>query len=271
MRLQESDLPGIQRMVNQVKRQSPGAVVTNYFPQLMRGDKFLVTTSSHSVVFANKDMDFFRLYFYTSSIPDLAAVLRLVELDSDLVIAYYTRALDVDLQAAFFRAGFRSIATFARTISNHVPDYRTNDKLCYAEPADLDTLHARLLHDFDKYVDYLPDKQLLRSWIEQKQVLLNRGETGIRGYMIFQISGKVCHANYLFNSGGAPGETRFLLQNFDGVLNERGVKRIFGWVNVENTHVIEMHARFGRKRDGLLNYFYLREAMREGVADGPSS
>jgi hypothetical protein len=119
-------------------------------------------------------------------------------------------------------------------------------------------LRALLLADFDKYVDYFPDTAEILSCIERKQVLLNRDATGIKGYILFRLLGKVCNFNYLRNLSRSPLDCLFLLQNFFAVLSERGIKKVFGWVNVKNTGVLELHKRFGLERDGLLSHFYLK-------------
>ena len=125
--------------------------------------------NGRSILFANDEHDFFRLYFFTIDLADLEQILHEVEFPGDVVAGYLTKAADEKISAAFQQSGFRPIATYCRMITYRLPLQRPNSALEYALPADVDQLYEDLFKTFNRYTDHLPTKSRLHE-IRRKSV-----------------------------------------------------------------------------------------------------
>jgi hypothetical protein len=244
-----------------IKGQSPGGFFTNYFRQEMVGPQILTAATARSILLANDEHDFFRLYFFTSDLADLEQILRDVDFPGDVVAGYLARAPDENIAAAFKRSGFNPIATYRRMTTYRLPAQRPNSALEYAIPADLDQLYEDLFRTFDKYTDHLPTKERLHKYVANQWVIVNRQASRILGAVCFQLDGPKVNYNYLYNSSGNPLDLLQLQNNFYGVMHQRGIRRGFLWTNQTNTRVAALHESMGWRFDGLQNYFYLRSSL----------
>src|SRR5712691_7401428 len=135
-----------------VKAQSTGGFFTNYFRQEMVGPQILRAATARSILLANDEHDFFRLYFFTSDLADLEQILRDVDFPGDVVAGYLTRKADDaagnNIAAALQQSGFNPIATYHRMITYRLPPQRPNPALEYAIAADVDQLYDDLFQTF---------------------------------------------------------------------------------------------------------------------------
>jgi hypothetical protein len=53
-----------------VKTRSKHGIATNYFRQGMVGEQILLTGNDETILLANDEYDFFRLYFFTGDLAD---------------------------------------------------------------------------------------------------------------------------------------------------------------------------------------------------------
>jgi hypothetical protein len=244
-----------------VKAQSTGGFFTNYFRQEMVGPQILTAATARSVLLANNEHGFFRLYFLTSDVADLERILRDVDLPGDVVACYLARSADKNIAAAFQQSGFNPIATYRRMITYQLPAQRPNPALEYALPADVDQLYEGLFQTFNKYTDHLPTKNRLHAYVVNQWVIVNRQAGRILGAVCFQLEGLLVNYNYLYNLNGNALDFLRLQNNFYGVMHQRGIRRGFLWTNQTNTRVAALHESVGWRFDDLKAYFYLRSAV----------
>jgi hypothetical protein len=231
----------------------------------MVGPQILATATARSVLLANNEHDFLRLYFFTSDLADLERILSDVDLPGDVVAGYVTRsadkAADENIAAAFQQSGFNPIATYRRMISYRLPPQRPNPALEYAVPADIDQLHGALFQTFNKYTDHLPTKDRLHGYIVKQWVIVNRQGGRILGALCFQLDGPRVNFNYIYNLSGNALDFLQLQNNFYGVMNQRGICAGFLWINQINTRLAALYQSTGWRFDGLQDYFYLRSSV----------
>jgi hypothetical protein len=154
--------------------------------------------------------------------------------------------------------GFHLHATYDRIVCKSIRSERPNARMGLAGITECDAIHALLFRVFDKYTDHIMPIEELGELITQKQVLLSRSPQGaIDGLVVFPVNGQNCNFNFLYNSGGSLALAQ-LLGNFYGVLTERGIQSGFSWVRRTRPLVLKLHESFGWKRDGLVDYIYLR-------------
>jgi hypothetical protein len=258
MKFEPDTLASVHDRMALVKAQSTGAFFTNYFRQEMVGPQILTSATARTVLLANDEHDFFRLYFFTSDPADFGQTLRDVNLPGNAVAGYLTKAADKNIAAAFQQSGFNPIATYRRMITYQLPTQQPNPALEYAIAADVDQLYEGLFRTFNKYTDHLPTKDRLHRYVENQWVIVNRQADRIRGAVCFQLEGPRVNYNYLYNLSGNALDFLRLQNNFYGVMHQRGIRAGFLWINQTETRLAALHESMGWRFDGLKDYFYLR-------------
>ena len=243
-----------------VKAQSNGGFFTNYFRQEMVGPHILTVVTARSVLLANDEHDFFRLYFFTTDLADLEHILCDVEFPGDVVVGYLTKAADQNVVAAFQQSGFNPIATYRRMITYRLPLQRPNLALEYATAADVDEVHEGLFRAFNKYTDHLPTKNRLHGYVVNQWVIVSRKTGRILGAVCFQLEGPRVNYNYLYNFSHDGLDFLRLQNNFYGVMYQRGIHAGFLWINQTDTRLAALHQSMGWRFDGLQDYFFLRSS-----------
>lgn len=246
----------IEKKINEIKHNAKSTVFTNYFRQQLNAESLCALQSDNSIIFLDQDIDFHRLYFYSSNLTELHDTIMAVEI-TPTTIDYITKVPSKDLVTILSEAGFRNIAVYKRIINNNLPAHRANSSLSFARKEELEFLHNRLFTDFGKYLDHFPTIEKLGEFIKNMQVIVVRERHNISGYIIYQLYGRKVFLNYWFNEGN-PLNSLLLLTNFYGLMHEKGIKSGFGWVNEKNTGVIKTHQKFGYKFDGLQDHIFLR-------------
>jgi hypothetical protein len=261
MKFKPDTLTRVHEQMALVKAQSIGGFFTNYFRQEMVGPQILTAATARSVLLANDEHDFFRLFFFTSDLADLEQILRDVDLPGDVVTGYLTKAADENIAAAFQQSGFNPIATYRRMITYRLPSQRPNPALEYAIAADVDQLYDALSQTFNKYTDHLPAKNRLHGYVVNQWVIVNRQAGRILGAVCFQLEGPRVNYNYIYNLSGNGLDFLRLQNNFYGVMNQRGIRAGFLWINQINTRLVALYQSTGWRFDGLQDYFYFRSSV----------
>jgi hypothetical protein len=263
MKFKPDTLASVHEQMALVKAQSTGGFFTNYFRQEMVGPQILTAATARSVLLANDEHDFFRLYFFTSDLADLEQILRDVAFPGDVVVGYLTKAADENIAAAFQHSGFNPIATYRRMITYRLPPQRPNPALEYAIAADVDQIYEDLFQTFNKYTDHLPTKNRLHGYVVNQWVIVSRHAGRILGAVCFQLPGQRVNYNYLYNFSGNGLDFLRLQNNFYGVMHQRGIRAGFLWINQSNTRLAALHESMGWRFDGLQDYFFLRSSVTD--------
>jgi hypothetical protein len=258
MKFEADTLERVHEQMALVKAQSSGGFFTNYFRQELVGPQILSATTPRTILLANDEHDFYRLYFFTSDLADLEQILREADFPDETVAGYLTKAADDKVAAAFRQSGFNPIATYRRMITYRLPRQRPNSALEYATPADIDQVYQGLFQTFNKYTDHLPTKDRLLRYIENQWVIVNRQDGQIRGAVCFQLEGPRVNYNYLYNLSRNALDFLRLQNNFYGVMHQRGIHAGFLWINQSEIRLAALHETAGWRFDGLKDYFYLR-------------
>jgi hypothetical protein len=258
MELRPETLANAHARMAQIKARAHGSFSTNYFRQEMVGAQVLVTATDQTILLVNDEYDFFRLYFFTSDLVDLAQVLHHARYPGEVVAGYLTKKPDKNVATAFEQSGFLPIATYGRMETYQLPQQQPNPTLQYAVPADADQLHRDLFRAFNKHTDHLPTKSRLLDYIKNKQVILKRQAGQIIGAVCFQLHGLKVNYNYIYSLSGDGLDFLQLQNNFYGVMNQRGIRAGFLWINQTDTRLAALHESMGWHFDGLQDYFYLR-------------
>jgi hypothetical protein len=258
MEFKPETLANAHAQMAQIKAYDHGSFSTNYFRQEMVGPQILVTATDQTILLANDEYDFFRLYFFTSDLVNLGQVLHDARYPGEMVAGYLTKKPDKNVATAFEQGGFLPIATYGRMETYRLPQHQPNPALEYAVPADADQLHQDLFRAFNKYTDHLPTKSRLLDYIKKEQVILKRQAGKIVGAVCFQLHGLKVNYNYIYSLSGDGLDFLQLQNNFYGVMNQRGIRAGFLWINQANNRLAALYRAAGWRFDGLQDYFYFR-------------
>jgi len=261
MKLTPDTLASVHEQMALVKTQSTQDCFTNYFRQEMVGPQVLTAATARTVLLANDEHDFFRLYFFTSDLADLQQILHDVEFPGNVVAGYLTKVVDENVAAAFQQSRFNPIATYRRMITYRLPPQRPNSTLEYAIDADVDQVYEDLFNTFNKYTDHLPTKNRFHGYVTKQWVIVDRQAGRILGAVCFQLEGPRVNYNYIYNLSGNGLDFLRLQNNFYGVMNQSGIRAGFLWINQINTRLASVYQSTGWRFDGLQDHFYLRSSV----------
>ena len=258
MEFNADTLANAHRRMAEIKAQSKCGFCTNYFRQEMVGEEILVAATDQTILLANDEYGFFRLYFFTSNLSDLGQTLHRANYPGDVVAGHLTDEDDKNVATAFDQGGFHPIATYGRMETYQLPQQRPNPALEYAVPADADHIRQDLFRAFNKYTDHLPTKTRLLDYIKNQQVIVKRQIGQIVGAVCFQLHGLKVNYNYIYSLSGNGLDFLQLQNNFYGVMNQRGIRAGFLWINQANKRLADFYQATGWRFDGLQDHFYFR-------------
>jgi len=258
MKLKPDSLASAHAQMAHIKTESNAGFFTNYCWQEMVGPQILTAATARTILLANDEHDFFRLFFFSNDLADLEQTLREADFPGDIVTGYLTKAVDENVIAVFPRSGFYPIATYRRMATYRLPRQQANRALEYAVGSDVDQLHDHLFQAFNKYTDHLPSKDRLLHYVANQQVIVKRQADQILGAVCFQLRGPWVNYNYLYNFSSNSLDFLRLQNNFYGVMHQRGIRAGFLWVNQTNTRLAALHQTMGWHFDGLNDHFYFR-------------
>jgi len=250
----------ITELIEGIKKNRSGNTFHNYFFGKFNNTVFDVWLSDDSIVFLDNDDGFFRLYFFTRNLADLSEIIKNID-RKPITIDYLSHELCVDVDQVLKSIFFKHIATCLSMTSNKPKPYKINKNLEFAGQDDLEILFERLHSDFDKYSDHLPMREVLKKQIDDKQVLVVRREGKITGYFVHDFVGIRCHWMYWYSSAeNTLLDGINLLMNMYGLMNEKGIKLAYGWVNSEKKDNITLYEKLGfNLTRGIRDYIYLKD------------
>jgi hypothetical protein len=246
--------------INQIKAEHRRQCITNCFTPLEQFPLRMLSSNS-AVVFACREFDFNRIYYFSASVNSLEKLLAEFNIGRDSVIGYVDKNRNEDLCAAFGAAGYREKAHYRRMSNHQIPVRKVSYEPEFAHEDEAEQLLGLLNETFDPMIDHLPQLPRMKEIVVGKQAIVSRNMGRITGALIFQQVGKQVNYNYLVNRGGPTMDLLALQNSFYHVMAQRNITSGFLWVNNNNTGVIKLHHAFGWKFDGLNDWFYTRTAI----------
>lgn len=256
----KSSLEEINNYINNLKSKSKNNQLhTNYFKQDLRNSIFETIKGENSIAFLNQEIDFHRLYFYASDLEELTVIIKGFS-DRVMTIDFYAKIYSSEVEQSLINAGFYRYAVFERLVNYKFWLPKIETEISYASEENQSYLYERMHTDFDKFVDHLPDKKELNEFIRRKQVLLNKVNGRITGYLVYEVQNKrVVIRAWRSMEGDIPMGAMSLIGNLNRLLSTKDIRMVYGWVNVENEHSIVVLKRMRYQFDGLTDYIYVKD------------
>jgi len=211
--------------------------------------------SANTLLIRKKESGFYRTYLLSSDINELHGLLSALESKQYVFNIPSKKGID-DWNVVFQKAGYTNIGVYNRYYTTKIK-YRKSAKGDFATQDDIAYLEALLTNNFSVFTDYLPTQEELGKMIDNKQVLVSRGEDGkVLGLLIYTLEGKKCYFNvWIDNSGNG----LFLLYKAYNIVVDNNIGYVYFWVKSTNYDVIKLHITMGAKADGLVDYTFIKQ------------
>jgi hypothetical protein len=247
----------IQAQFDRIRRHARNRPFTNAFtpPKTLENVEFFYL--NHTVLYLEREHGFARIYFFSTALEELAFALKTLPSNLELSISYVDKNKNTDLVNAMISAGFLEIAHYLRMRKIDFEFSQVDHHATFASPSETDQIHNLLYLHFNSITDYLPSSSTLAQFIEEKQIIVEREDSKVTGFVIFRVNQRTVNFNYLLNCG-RPGNGTVLKNSFLKCMAGRNVTSGFLWVNKTNTHAQRLYQRFNWEFDGLSDWFFHR-------------
>lgn len=245
----------IQGHLDRIRRGATHRPFTNSFtpPKIIENIEFL--HFSKTVLYFERDTNFTRIYFSSTDLNELEFALRSIPSNQNPAISYVDKTKNQDLVAAITSSGFKEIAQYARMKKLDFTITQNDREERYAILSETERIHDLLNQHFNPITDYLPSKEEIAQLIDQKQIIVERENDKVTGFVVFRVNHRTVNFNFLLNCG-RPGNGTILKHSFLRCMAARNVTSGFLWVNTLNTPAQRLYERFGWQFDGLYDWFF---------------
>jgi len=226
-------------------------ILSNYFPSDSNDYEYFKTKKS--IILRKRYPTFHRIYFMTLDIKEIELIL--VNLKGRNAINIPSKGEISDLKTLMTSCGYDLIGVYERFF-NPKTESKKGFMASYAGPDHFSVIKSMMYANFNAITDWLPDDDILKTMICNKQVIINMKNNEILGFLVFTFIGKKCYLNCWYDTCG---EGLSLLFNVYSLMKNNNISYSYFWVNSMNTNVKKIHTLLGSKPDGLKDYTFFRE------------
>lgn len=197
-----------------------------------------------------------RVYFMSSDKDKLSELLKMLT-KKDIINVPFKGSINSGIDIILEKSGYVLAGQYERLFSlNNKMRGKFVEK--FANNFDLDDISHILNDNFNPYLDHIPSNKILKSMIEQENVLVNRDvdTNKVTGIFIFTPMKNQYYFNCWLDIGG---NGLFLLLNMLNYLKEKQIERSYLWVNSNNIEVKNIYYKLGYSNSGLVDYTYVKK------------
>lgn len=207
-----------------------------------------------SILIRKSEYDYFRIYIVSTDKNEIIDLLTNLHSSKHVINIPSKGSID-EVRDILEKSGFSFIGAYNRYYNNHIIE-RECEPEEFATIEDLDDILDLLYNNFSTYTDHLPLKEELKSIIYNNGIVVNRFDNGrVGGFVIHTIEGKKAYINAWLDKTG--NGLRLMYQTYN-VIERRGIKYVYLWINAENRNVIVLHRMMGAIPDGLVDYSFMK-------------
>ncbi len=233
-----------------------GRMVSNFFPDESRMTRwcesgtFSYVELGESTFLMRRQESFSNIYFLSSSVEALAKdALLLISGNGSarMVVDVLGRdAMREPMERVFKSMGFATI-TILQRMSRRTPNaqYSAESGIEVATQPDAPAIHRLLTDNFIAEEEQIPCLAEIEDWTAAQSILVARGDNGIKGFVIFDLSPAALYLRYWFVSPEARGSGiggKLMRSMFATGAN---TKRQYFWVKTDNENAIKCYRHYG--------------------------
>lgn len=239
----------IYNTINIIKSPQKPLITNFYFNKTNK--LYKIKSTNNSLIFIYKDFGFYRIYFLGNDLFELEYLLNDLELDLDSYIEIIAKEAYLNLP------NYKKEATYLKFYKkiDKNPNYiYKNDFIL-----DYDMLYKNINKDFNKYYDHLPNKNTIKQYIKNNQVLYISKDDVLLSYLVFKQMGKSAYLNFIANYAGKDSIIK-LWNSFYTTLNKINIQSINLWCNSSNKKAMNMYKIENFTFSELNNFIYSKSA-----------
>ena len=235
-----------EKILNLRRKQS---VLSNLYTYNL--DEYDFIEKENTLLFFKEGHDFIRVYFISTDKNELLEIFK--DFSSKKIVFNYPSKTDNSEITFFEKVDFSLIGVYERYVHHNVK-YK-NTHINYALLEDLDVVEKLIYNNFSVYMDNLPKQKELELMVNENRVLVNRENGSVKGFFIYTIISGRFYFNFWYDE--TQGGLNLLYQVYS-LMHKKNITTAFFWVNKENKMVQDIHALMGAKKDGLIDYIYIK-------------
>ena len=255
-----------QLFTRQIRQQRKG-FVTNFFwdankhPYWLSEGSLQYEESEECVLMAHQNEGFINLYYIAISFDAVAAMIKSLQKEQDIVVDIVCKGEGDIEQEAFRQMGFLTYRCLYRM--NHVgllaqADWLKDDGVNYGTKEDAKLVQQSLLKDFDPLCEQLPSLKELEDFAERLQLLIIKDGDKLCGFLIAEITGVSWYLRYWYTSPNyrnlGIGAKLLRASLIDGI----NTKRQMFWVISDNKNAIKRYEHYGFTRENMNDYVMIK-------------
>jgi GNAT superfamily N-acetyltransferase len=253
-------------LVQNIKK--PGTFITNFFPDpekvsyWIKSKHLYYLDSEYSVLFLRKNESFFHLYYSSTSIEDLQHIILNYLPEGQIVTDIIGKEQPIrNFVEVFIKAGFRlhtQLHRFTRINDADKEYYNLSGEVLEATLHDIDEISRLFEDNFDKFSEQVPTSQEVTKLIEDRKILVVRGQSEIKGFLVRTTTGLTTLLNNFLVRKTFRGEKigSKLLKHY--IFESKDTKRMILWVIYDNDTAINVYKRHGYVKDDLVDFVLIK-------------
>ena len=262
--MKKKNINEISEAMNRIRKQKK-KVCTNYYYSYNASDVlFDVWEMDETVIFCIREMEIYRVFFYSCNMAELTDALSKMPEGAILDII---EKQDTSFKDWMDLTGFQLYSVYGR-FGKQLPNYEEQkaifeklqmDKFYnenygqYASQEDLSEIQKLIAENFDAKTDHLFTDEQMKRLIQDQSVYIEKEERNIICIVIYRIEGKKLYYNLTYNKGTADIsysiEKKIQLQ----AIHNYGVNYIYSWIDMSNKKALK---RNSSPTPHLYNYIY---------------
>lgn len=268
-----SDFNEINQAVVRIKNYKK-KLITNFYPNAEKNKiwiadgQFYIIELGEVTYFLKKKNSFYTLFFIASSNEELEKSLPKLMKDfeqENLILDIVQKEDTSELLDIFYNQSFNYYTSLVRMYRlNSEKDFSslTIEGIHDASSNHIGSINSLFQTFFDEMAEQLPEEKELRSWIENKNVLVYEEGNEIGGFLIYEIIGSTLYLRYWFVHPDF--REKKIGSKLFNVFENRGrdTNRHLFWVIKSNENAIKRYKHYGFVEEKMYNFVLTNKMIK---------
>lgn len=221
----------------------------NWFYEEINKNNLKYNIQNDCLLLLHKQIDFYKLYYITSSLEDLSNTLNNINIQ-DILISEIIDKNDVflNIRDIFLDNKFtlqNTLINLSKKINKNDINININSNVIYPTYDNINEISNLHKLIFDKYTDNFLTKEEIYQLIDNKQILIIKLDDKISGYIIFDIKNSVSQLKYwaVDKRISLKGTGNSLFYSMCNLMNENSILEC--WCKEDNKNALSIYRNKG--------------------------
>ena len=223
---------------------------TNYFLTPVEDDCF-VLENGKAIVFLSLEKDFYKLFYAFINLDEWGRLLSRLPSKNIYLEIIAKKMLPADFQSVLDK--YFEYKTTYQKLYKKLENSEVWSDTQYQ--VDVNLVFDKIYSTFDVYFEHLMSKQELKNLADENKVLTVYENGEMKSFLIYKTQGSKAYLNHIANYGSKENLIA-LWKMFYQELNNRGIKYLDLWYNMQNKKAENMYHIENFQPLGLYNFCY---------------